>query len=77
MLGMAPDSVTHYVSIARELKDAGWGVGVLTSVAPDDATPGAFYAHQPARNMYYAIDKEAVASGYDFLGGCSPSWYEG
>ncbi|PWL62926.1 MAG: alkaline phosphatase [Bacteroidales bacterium] len=71
MLGMAPDSVTHYVSIARELKDAGWGVGVLTSVAPDDATPGAFYAHQPARNMYYAIDKEAVASGYDFLGGCS------
>lgn len=71
MLGMAPDSVTHYVSIARELKDAGWGVGVLTSVAPDDATPGAFYVHQPARNMYYAIDKEAVASGYDFLGGCS------
>lgn len=42
MLGMAPDSVTHYVSIARELKDAGWGVGVLTSVAPDDATPGRF-----------------------------------
>lgn len=71
MLGIAPDSVEHYVSIARDLKDAGWGVGVLTSVAPDDATPAAFYAHQPARWMYYEIDKEAVASGYDFLGGAS------
>lgn len=71
MLGLAPDSVEHYVSIARDLKDAGWGVGVLTSVAPDDATPAAFYAHQPARWMYYEIDKEAVASGYDFLGGAS------
>lgn len=71
ILGLAPDSVEHYVSIARDLKDAGWGVGVLTSVAPDDATPAAFYAHQPARWMYYEIDKEAVASGYDFLGGAS------
>lgn len=71
MLGLAPDSVEHYVSIARDLKDAGWGVGVLTSVAPDDATPAAFYANQPARWMYYEIDKEAVASGYDFLGGAS------
>lgn len=71
MLGLAPDSVERYVSIARDLKDAGWGVGVLTSVAPDDATPAAFYAHQPARWMYYEIDKEAVASGYDFLGGAS------
>lgn len=71
MLGMAPDSVSLYTSIARDLKDAGWGVGVLTSVAPDDATPAAFYAHQPERGMYYGINKDAVASGYDFLGGAS------
>lgn len=70
MLGVTPDT-TAVVSIARRLKDEGWGVGILTSNAPDDATPGAFYAHQPKRSMYYEIDVEAVNSGYDFLGGCS------
>lgn len=71
MLALAPDSVERCISVARELKDAGWGVGVLTSVAPDDATPAAFYAHQPARWMFYDIDKDAVASGYDFIAGSS------
>ena len=46
MLGVTPDSVP-VTSIARYLKDAGWGIGIVTTVAPDDATPGAFYAHQP------------------------------
>ena len=68
MLGMTPDSVP-VTSIARTLKDNGWGVAVLTSVSPDDATPGAFYAHQPYRSMYYEIGCDAVNSGYDFLGG--------
>ncbi len=71
MLALSPDTLERYVSIARELKDAGWGVGVLTSVAPDDATPAAFYAHQPKRWMYQEIDSEAARCGYDFLGGCS------
>jgi alkaline phosphatase len=68
MLGTAPDT-TSVVSMARILKDDGWGVGVCTSVAPDDATPGAFYAHVPARSMYYEIGKDAAASGYDFIAG--------
>ena len=68
MLGMAPDT-TDVTSIARIFKDAGYGVGVVTSVAPDDATPGAFYAHVPNRGMYYEIGKQAASSGYDFIAG--------
>jgi len=68
MLGMSPDSV-HVTSIARQLKDMGYGVGIVTSVALDDATPGAFYAHVPNRNMRYDIDIAAAKSGYDFMAG--------
>lgn len=68
MLGVTPDSVP-VTSIARYLKDAGWGIGIVTTVAPDDATPGAFYAHQPSRSMGYEIDKEMAQSGYEFVAG--------
>ena len=70
MLGMDADTLS-VTSVARILKDEGWGVGVLTTVAPDDATPGAFYAHVPARSQFYDIDIQAANSGYDFLGGSS------
>lgn len=68
MLGVTPDTVP-VTSVARHLKDAGWGVGIVTTVAPDDATPGAFYAHQPSRSMAYEIDKEMAKSGYEFVAG--------
>ncbi|WP_304590270.1 alkaline phosphatase, partial [Duncaniella muris] len=51
------------------LFDDGFGVGLVTSVAPDDATPGAFYTHVPKRSMYYEIGKDAAACGYDFIAG--------
>lgn len=70
MLGMDPDTVS-VTSMARILKDNGWGIGVITTVAPDDATPGAFYAHVPKRSMYYDIDIQAARSGYDFMAGAS------
>lgn len=70
MIAMNPDTV-EVTSIARKLKDEGWGVGILTSNAPDDATPASFYAHVPNRKMYADIDKQAALSGYDFLGGAS------
>lgn len=68
MLGMTPDSVPVQ-SIAKDLHDRGYGVALVTSVAPDDATPGAFYAHVPSRSMYYEIGKQFATSGYDFLAG--------
>ena len=56
-------------SIAEELKADGWGVGIMTSVAIDHATPAAFYAHVPKRDSYYKIGKQLAASGFDFFGG--------
>ncbi len=68
MLGMSPDSTWVY-SVARTLKEKGYGIGVATSVAPDDATPAAFYAHVPARKMYYDIDRQMAEADYQFIAG--------
>ncbi|MBD5234080.1 MAG: alkaline phosphatase [Bacteroidales bacterium] len=68
MLGMNPDSIAVY-SIASTLKAKGYGIGDITTVAPDDATPGAFYAHVPNRNMTYEIGVQAAESGFEFIGG--------
>lgn len=68
MLGVNPDTVA-VTSVARQLKDMGYGVGIITSVALDDATPGAFYAHVADRKMRYDIDIAAANSGYDFMAG--------
>lgn len=68
MLGVTPDTVA-VTSVARQLKDMGYGVGIITSVYADDATPGAFYANVASRKMYYDIDVFAARSGYEFIGG--------
>ena len=68
MLGVTPDTVA-VTSVAQQLKDLGWGIGVITSVAADDATPGAQYAHVASRKMAYDIDVAAATSGYDFIAG--------
>ncbi|MCH5221428.1 MAG: alkaline phosphatase [Muribaculaceae bacterium] len=68
MLGMDPDSIA-VTSIAKHLSDMGYGIGVTTSVAPDDATPAAFYAHVPNRSMFYEIDSQMAQSGYQFIAG--------
>lgn len=68
MLGMNADTVA-VTSIAEELFAKGWGVGLTTSVYPDDATPGAFYAHVPSRKLFYDIDCQMAACGYQFIGG--------
>ena len=63
MLGMNPDTVPCY-SVAHELKNMGYGVAVATSVAVDDATPAAFYAHVPNRKKFYEIGLDLAKSGY-------------
>lgn len=68
MIGMDSDTIS-VTSVAAQLFDVGYGVGLVTSVPPDDATPGAFYAHVPSRSMYYDITVQAAKSGYQFLGG--------
>lgn len=68
MLGVTPDSAA-VTSIAKVLFDDGYGVGLVTSVAIDDATPGAFYAHVPNRGMYREIGSQLARSGYQFAAG--------
>ena len=68
MLGMNADTVA-VTSVAKILFDEGYGVAVATSVAPDDATPGAFYTHVPNRGMLYEIGCDMAASGYQFVAG--------
>lgn len=70
MLGVTPDSVA-VTSVAKKLFDAGYGVGIVTSVAIDDATPGAFYAHVPSRSQYYDIGRQLAECGYQFAAGAS------
>ena len=68
MLGMTADTIA-VPSIAQRLHKLGYGVGIVTTVAPDDATPGAFYAHVPSRGKYYDIGLQAIESDYEFIAG--------
>ena len=52
MLGMNPDTIA-VTSIATQLQQSGYGIGIVTTEDADDATPGAFYAHVPNRSMTY------------------------
>lgn len=68
MLGMSADTVAVN-SIARTLFDKGWGVGLVTTVGIDDATPGAFYAHVPSRHEKTTVARQLAESGYQFAAG--------
>lgn len=70
MLGMDADTVP-VTSIAREFQKNGFGIGLVTTVAIDDATPGAFYAQVPNRNQFYEIGQQLARSGYQFAAGAS------
>ena len=68
MLGVSPDS-SKLRSIAYDIHDAGYKVGIMTSVTIDHATPGAFYANSLDRNDYYAVAVQLPQSGFEFFGG--------
>ena len=76
MLGLGPDS-TRLTTIAEELKAQGWGIGIMTTVAIDHATPGAFYGHVKKRSMYYEIGQQLSESGFDFFGGAGFHYPQG
>lgn len=68
VIGLAHDSTPVY-SVASQLKQQGWGVGIMTTVTIDHATPSAHYAHTPSRENYYTIGTQLVESNFDFFGG--------
>ena len=76
MLGLDQDSA-RLTTIAEELKAEGWGIGIMTTVAIDHATPGAFYGHVDDRDKYYEIGLQLAESGFDFFGGAGFHYPQG
>ena len=68
MLGTTPDS-TNLTAISYKIHNAGFPVGITTSVTIDHATPGSFYANSTARSDYYSISEQLATSGFEFFGG--------
>ncbi|MCL2207297.1 MAG: alkaline phosphatase [Fibromonadales bacterium] len=56
-------------SMAFDFRDAGYKVGIATTVSIDHATPAAFYANDVSRNNYYSIASQLAPSGFDFFAG--------
>jgi alkaline phosphatase len=59
----------RYKSIAYTLKEAGYKIGIATSVSINHATPAVFYAADESRENYYAIARQLAPSGFDFFAG--------
>lgn len=68
MIGQTPDGEAVY-SVATKLKEDGWGVGIMSSVPVDHATPASQYAHAEKRYEYYKIGTQLASSDFDFFGG--------
>ena len=68
MLGTAPDS-SALESIAYKIHDAGYKVGISSTVGINHATPGAFYGHSASRSDYYSIACEIPSTGFEFFAG--------
>lgn len=68
MIGMTPDGANAY-SVAHQLKQEGWAIGIMSSVPVDHATPASQYAHAEKRYEYYKIGTHLSESGFDFFGG--------
>jgi len=69
-LGVDKTNAQSFTSIAALARRAGRKVGILTTDSLVGATPAAFYAHQPERNLAYFIGADLLRSGFDvFIAG--------
>ena len=75
-VGVSRDSV-NLKSLAYELKEQGYKIGLFTTVPINHATPAAFFAHNLKRINYHEISCEIPASGFDFFGGTGFLQYKG
>lgn len=56
-------------SMAYNLKEEGYKIGILSSVPINQATPAAFYASVKSRSDGYGIIQQIPESGFEFIGG--------
>lgn len=68
ILGISADGDT-LTSVAEMLKGMDYHIGLISSVAINHATPGAFYANSADRDSYRDIAGQLHATGFEFLGG--------
>ena len=66
MIGVRPDS-TAMVSMMELARDKGYATGIVVTSELYDATPAAFYAHQPNRKMFEEISADMLESNIDVL----------
>lgn len=64
-------------SIAYELHDNGYNVGIITTVPVNHATPSAFYANNSDRNACYEMSLQIPTSGFEFFAGSGFIDYKG
>ncbi|MGL5379079.1 alkaline phosphatase, partial [Clostridium sp.] len=63
------DKTTKVTTIAEQLKEKGYKVGVVSTVTLNHATPAAFYANVESRNNYYDIAVQMADSNFDYFAG--------
>lgn len=68
MIGVAPDG-NALKSVAYELKEKGYNVGIMTNNPVNHATPACFYANSESRYSYYDICRQLAESGFDYFAG--------
>ena len=70
VINMDETKTVSYETITEKLKkQLGYKVGIVTSVNLDHATPGAYYAHVPARSKYYDMGLQLIDSNFDYFAG--------
>lgn len=66
-IGLNSNHTDSLFSVVYNLNNAGFQVGIITSVSIDHATPAAFYAHQSDRDMYHEIGYDLINSNFRFF----------
>lgn len=69
VVAMDPLGKEGYVSMAKLAKATGKKVGIISTVSIEHATPAAFYANSPSRNLYYDIAQQIPKSGFEYFAG--------
>ncbi|MCL2133211.1 MAG: alkaline phosphatase, partial [Bacteroidales bacterium] len=68
MVNITPSGDTLW-PISYKLRDAGYKIGIATTVSIDHATPAAFYAASSKRSDYYDIGRQLPLGRFNFFAG--------
>jgi alkaline phosphatase len=75
-IGVGPDSVARE-TVLEAAQKAGLATGLVTTTSITDATPAAFAAHVPQRELHPDIAVQLVSSGVDVLMGDGLGYFDG